>query len=709
MDGEGVEYEGAVQVIGLNEKLNKLVYNPKQLTHVLSQLPRPDMKLCVVSVVGAFRTGKSFLLDLLLRFLRFKGTLTGADDISWLMAEGGNLEGNEESKAPDFVKKGSEGPRAGFKWRAGNKRMTVGMWLWSEPFVRRLKSGEEVAVLLMDTQGLFDTVTNQTLTAHIFGLSTLFSSYQVYNIKERVGEDALQNVALFSEYARIASGVAEETESDGKVGEGENATLPRAVIPTPSAAMRTPVSSCRELDRGHSRPTPVFQRLEFLIRDFQLSSPALWNDAGGAELEMGRYFAELFDVEGERSATGNKALRETREHILDCFKNVSCFGLPHPGDDVAGNAETPYDGSVAKIRDRFRLALSRYAHAVFNDQLEPKRVAAGGVSAGLEVTAEEFPHYVESYAKVFERSATDKRFPEAVVLLEATASASNRSARDHALNHYQKACAALTKHFTMYVEPSSLELQFRDLISEALGVFDKRAQFGSRQMRESSRTSLKSDLEEVMVDGLERNKKVSPPLAEWMILLVLWFCLVIIQSCVDFTCSSWLSLCFNLSRLAALLKTLIILLIPWSIFMGKLPPLVSAVLRELGSSMNSGTLPASVQTLLQFSGGGALNFPPRGPTNPVAAVIDASTTSAPAKASSAPITTQSRPSQSHPHVERRDPPPPSFPAASSPVSSAAEDIHTTLNSNPELSSSNMPSSPSVTYSSGAVRRKIRRD
>ena len=211
------EYEGAVQVIGLNEKLNKLVYHPKQLSHVLSQLPRQDMKLCIVSVVGAFRTGKSFLLDLFLRFLRFKGELNGADDLSWLVAEGDTLEGNEESRAPDCVVKGKEGPRAGFKWRAGNKRMTVGMWLWSEPFVRRLKSGEEVAVLLMDTQGLFDTVTNQTLTAHIFGLSTLFSSYQVYNIKERVGEDALQNVALFSEYARIATSVAGEEEGGGGV------------------------------------------------------------------------------------------------------------------------------------------------------------------------------------------------------------------------------------------------------------------------------------------------------------------------------------------------------------------------------------------------------------------------------------------------------------------------------------------------------------
>ncbi len=58
------------------------------------------------------------------------------------------------------------------------------------------------AALLFATQGMFDSETSQMTTASIFGLSTLISSYQAYNVKERVNENDLQNLALFSEYGR---------------------------------------------------------------------------------------------------------------------------------------------------------------------------------------------------------------------------------------------------------------------------------------------------------------------------------------------------------------------------------------------------------------------------------------------------------------------------------------------------------------------------
>ena len=52
----------------------------------------------------------------------------------------------------------------------------------------------------MDTQGMFDGETNQMMTTCIFGLATLLSSYQIYNIDKRLQEDILQHLALFSEY-----------------------------------------------------------------------------------------------------------------------------------------------------------------------------------------------------------------------------------------------------------------------------------------------------------------------------------------------------------------------------------------------------------------------------------------------------------------------------------------------------------------------------
>ena len=69
-----------------------------------------------------------------------------------------------------------------FAWRGGMERQTTGIWMWSEPFLRTPKgSCEQVAVLLMDTQGMFDNETSMALTAQIFGLSTFVSSFQVRN------------------------------------------------------------------------------------------------------------------------------------------------------------------------------------------------------------------------------------------------------------------------------------------------------------------------------------------------------------------------------------------------------------------------------------------------------------------------------------------------------------------------------------------------
>lgn len=57
-------------------------------------------------------------------------------------------------------------------------------------------------LFILAVQGMFDSDTSQMMTACIFGLSTMISSYQIFNVKDRVKEDDLQHLALFSEYGR---------------------------------------------------------------------------------------------------------------------------------------------------------------------------------------------------------------------------------------------------------------------------------------------------------------------------------------------------------------------------------------------------------------------------------------------------------------------------------------------------------------------------
>lgn len=348
-----------LQIITVNESGDGFTLHAEKVRHVLKQVPA-DCKVAVVSVVGAFRTGKSFLLDMMLRYLRYyeehpdgacallvrckslaacvcavaqhslstassflhfplpcsfpsAAAIASPESTEWMFGEDAPLEGESNSRpAPDYsrvgVTAGAAGSgaaaaaaapgaatpvsgsgsgsatsgesvgfghaaaeasaasggagagaarsssaaaaaagssssagagssagavRAGFKWRAGKERTTTGIWLWSRAFIRTLPprpdgSGgggkrERVALLLMDTQGLWDTHTAQNLTTAIFALSTLISSHVIYNLTGRIQEDALQNLALFSQFGKrvlteqrararqaVAAGVEEE-------------------------------------------------------------------------------------------------------------------------------------------------------------------------------------------------------------------------------------------------------------------------------------------------------------------------------------------------------------------------------------------------------------------------------------------------------------------------------------------------------------------
>ena len=177
--------------------------------------------------------------------------------------------------------------------------------MWSDPYYLKRDGGEDLAVLLVDTQGMFDHETTVGLTAAIFGLSTLLSSYQIYNVDKRIQEDNLQQLALFTEYGRMAFETEEKAaatkEAPGERDEGESGGAAAAV------------------------PQQPFQKIEFLVRDWQNFETEDEQDLDSMEREMAEY---LEHVTAERSATD---LKETREHINSCFEEISCFMMTHPG------------------------------------------------------------------------------------------------------------------------------------------------------------------------------------------------------------------------------------------------------------------------------------------------------------------------------------------------------------------------------------------
>lgn len=153
------------------------------LRKVLMRDELKDRYVVVVSVAGAFRHGKSFLLDFFLRYMNAKYVLK-QNTSEWM--------GTEDS------------PLEGFSWKGGSERDTTGILMWSEVFLTELATGEKVAVILFDTQGTWDSKSTVKECATIFALSTMLSSVQIYNLSSNIQEDDLQHLQLFTEYGRLA-------------------------------------------------------------------------------------------------------------------------------------------------------------------------------------------------------------------------------------------------------------------------------------------------------------------------------------------------------------------------------------------------------------------------------------------------------------------------------------------------------------------------
>mmetsp|Transcript_11887 Transcript_11887/g.14357 ORF Transcript_11887/g.14357 Transcript_11887/m.14357 type:complete len:562 (+) Transcript_11887:92-1777(+) len=486
-----VDVPRALQIIELvdfeedGEKVYQFKAREDNLEHIMNKIPK-DLKVAVVSVVGNFRTGKSFLLTFMLRYLRNKD----CEGMDWQTAEGDSLtEGNANSE--------QSGEHESFEWRGGHERMTTGIWMYSEPFFHTAANGEKLAVLVVDTQGLFDNEASMLLTSCIFGLSTLMSSHQIYNVKERISEDHLQHLALFSEYGRMAlSGDGDKSATDEveTLNEEDGSGKEKEVAEEKKA-------------KGKS-PQKAFQRLEFLVRDWP--EIELLNDDF-----MNKYIkSTVFE------AKNSKDLRETRDQITSCFENINCFMLPHPGLVVTRKT---YDGAITGgkgLEDDFRTSLDTYMRRVFGINLEPKRIH------GRALTAPELLVYIKAYVGMFQDS---KKFPEAKTVLQATAEANTRNASSLAMKKYVESMdSEMGSTMTRYLNPLDAKEHHVASYTGSLDMFDQMATMGLAANIAQVRADLVTDIEAAhekymaMNSGRNPMKNIEPYLLPIMIALTAW-------------------------------------------------------------------------------------------------------------------------------------------------------------------------------------------
>jgi len=499
--------------IGTESDSYAFTFHEEEVNSILAKVPA-GWKVCVISVVGAFRTGKSFLLSWFLRYLE-ENCVRKTDANKAHATVDDNRDGKKWYERVQTLNQ-HEGS---FDWRGGTERNTTGMWMWSEPYFLPRENGEDVAILLVDTQGMFDHETTVGLTAAIFGLSTLLSSYQIYNVDKRIQEDNLQQLALFSEYGRMAFEAEEKAAAMGVIetneeGEGSNAEKGEAQV---------------RAEKSNPRKAP-FQKIQFLVRDWQNFDTEDETDIDGMEAEMQAY---LDHVLAERAASD---LKETREQITSCFEEVSCFMMTHPGFAVIKNK---YEGDTSKIDSLFLRLLDRYCHKVFDTKsLQPKTVR------GRELSAVELCTYIKSYAQMFEEIGSN--FPKAETMLDATSRANNANAITVSIASYtDKMNSVAGPQSHDYHKPEDLALFHKEARRQALLAFDDMANFGSRKAIEEARNTVLEKLEKDYDVFVSLNAGRNPLLGfeTYILPMAVAGFSFILRWIADLTCSGWSQTC----------------------------------------------------------------------------------------------------------------------------------------------------------------------
>ncbi|XP_076441989.1 atlastin-2-like isoform X2 [Babylonia areolata] len=383
-------------------------------------LLRPDVrnkKVAVVSVAGAFRKGKSFLLDFFLRFL----SANGSPD--WL--------GNDDA------------PLEGFSWRGGSERDTTGILLWSEPFFCKMRSGEEIAILLMDTQGAFDSESTVRDCATIFALSTMLSSIQVYNLSQNIQEDDLQHLQLFTEYGRLAL-------------------------------------------EGNDNVSKPFQVLQFLVRDWSFPYEADYGMKGGRKILNRRL---------QVSDRQHAELQQIRRHISSCFENISCFLMPHPGLRVATNPH--FDGRLKEIEADFRQQLQVLVPML----LAPENIVLKEIN-GSQITSQELVEYFKAYIKIYQ----GEELPEPKTMLQATAEANNLAAVASAKNLYSKDMEEVCGGEKPYFHPDSLEREHQRCQQRCLDLFHSTRKMGGPEFSQTFEDQLQEEINTMYENFCKHNE-----------------------------------------------------------------------------------------------------------------------------------------------------------------------------------------------------------
>ena len=255
---------GAIPFITYNESTKKFIIN-KEAKKIISN-PEANKKIGIISLVGKYRTGKSFLLNRV-------------------------IINNKENKNEGFA----VGPTI--------KPCTKGIWLWSNPLIitNQNNNNEPFPVYLIDTEGLgaYDEEINHD--SKIFLIAILISSLFIYNSFGTIDEAALSNLSFILNLSKSL-----KLKNNLKNNEDNNDNI------------NNNINEENELAK-------YFPCLFWLLRDFVLKLV----DSEGNVISSKQYLENsLMEQEGTTDTIIEKNL--IRKKIKNYFLERDCFPMVRP-------------------------------------------------------------------------------------------------------------------------------------------------------------------------------------------------------------------------------------------------------------------------------------------------------------------------------------------------------------------------------------------
>eukprot|EP00300_Choanocystis_sp_HF-7_P021003 c20716_g2_i1.p1 GENE.c20716_g2_i1~~c20716_g2_i1.p1 ORF type:complete len:584 (-),score=156.01 c20716_g2_i1:52-1770(-) len=486
-----------VQIVGVTDQ--KVHINDHDLAVFTQELSKHDFdRMAIVSVVGAMRTGKSFLLDVFVNFLAHDGLATDAWSPStneplpyWL----------------DQVLK--EGDESLFLWRSSVERTTQGIWVYSTPFLVDHKD-EIVAIVLMDTQGLFDPETDAQTNNTVFGISTLLSSMQILNIQNRVQENTLHELHMFTEYCHSA--------------------LAQFIATNPDFQEK-------------SADLSMLQHLYLLIRDWMHFTNA--EDLMLCEREELKYLEESLRP---RQHDGG-----SRDRILKSYRKVSCALLPHPGKKMAGRG---WNGDLSAVDSEFIVHIDRFVRRLFGHDLTLKQA----LIPGIEMTPELFTRYLTAFVDAF----TSEDTPKAETMVQALTKGIHLHARTKAADLYRN---NMRTKLNEYLNDGEFEALHSKSKSDALALFDLLAAFGDAEKKDEARKALEDDMQVEREMGVKINRAhMNRLFAKYTVPVIFGVGAFAIDRLSDYVCDWWSSTCKDISAILFLIYFIIFGIVMYAVW-----------------------------------------------------------------------------------------------------------------------------------------------